>query len=82
MRALGRKEQIISSFVILFGNEGKLKLGKRAKAVKKDDSRFCIFCRNELAVQTEELALKLADLNLFQTMETYDWAVKGLAGAS
>ena len=36
----------------------------------------------ELAVQTKELALKLADLNLFQTMETYDWAVKGLAGAS
>ena len=36
----------------------------------------------ELAVQTKELALKLADLNLFQTMETYYWAVKGLAGAS
>ena len=33
-------------------------------------------------LQNKELAMKTADLNLFQTMETYDWAVKGLASAA
>ena len=33
-------------------------------------------------VETCQLALEIADLNLFQTMETYDWAVNGLASAS
>lgn len=33
-------------------------------------------------VETKEIALEIAKLNLFQTLETYDWAVKGLANAS
>lgn len=33
-------------------------------------------------LQNKELAMKTADLNLFQTMETYDWAVKGLASVA
>ena len=33
-------------------------------------------------LQNKELAMKTADLNLFQTMETYDWAVKCLASAA
>ncbi len=36
----------------------------------------------QYAVQTKELAVKIADLNLFQTMETYDWSVNGLASVS
>lgn len=38
--------------------------------------------KQQYAVQNKELALKIADLNLFQTMETYDWAVNGLASTS
>ena len=33
-------------------------------------------------VRMKELALQTADLNLFQTMETYDWSVNGLASVS
>ncbi len=33
-------------------------------------------------VRSKEIALKTADLNLFQAMETYDWAVNGLASVS
>ncbi len=33
-------------------------------------------------VRMKELALQAADLNLFQTMETYDWSVNGLASVS
>ncbi len=36
----------------------------------------------QLAVRNGELTVKIADLNLFQAMETYDWAVNGLATAS
>lgn len=36
----------------------------------------------QYAVQLKELAVQIADLNLFQTMETYDWSVNGLASAS
>jgi len=36
----------------------------------------------QLVVQMKQLAVQIADLNLFQTMETYDWAVNGLAGTS
>ncbi len=36
----------------------------------------------QLVVQMKQLAVQLADLNLFQTMETYDWAVNGLASTS
>ncbi|MDO4268017.1 MAG: TolC family protein [Eubacteriales bacterium] len=36
----------------------------------------------QYTVQAKELALKAADLSLFQTMETYDWAVNGLAAVS
>ena len=36
----------------------------------------------QYVVQDKELALQIADLNLFQSMETYDWAVNGLAGTS
>ena len=36
----------------------------------------------QIAVENAELALKTADLNLFQTMETYDWNVNGLASTS
>ena len=36
----------------------------------------------QYTVQLKELALQTADLNLFQTMETYDWAVNGLASVS
>ena len=43
--------------------------------------------RNQLESQQQtvcmkELALQTADLNLFQTMETYDWSVNGLASVS
>lgn len=43
--------------------------------------------RNQLesqqqTVRMKELALQTADLNLFQTMETYDWSVNGLASVS
>lgn len=34
------------------------------------------------AIENKELAVKIADMNLLQIMETYDWAVAGLAGAS
>lgn len=34
------------------------------------------------ALENKELAVNIADMNLFQTMETYDWAVAGLASAS
>ncbi len=33
-------------------------------------------------VQGKEIAIQIADLNLFQIMETYDWAVNGLASTS
>lgn len=36
----------------------------------------------QLVVQMKQLAVQIADLNLFQTMETYDWAVNGLASTS
>lgn len=36
----------------------------------------------QYTVQMKELAVQIADLNLFQTMETYDWSVNGLASAS
>ena len=36
----------------------------------------------QYVVQNKQLAVEIADLNLFQTMETYDWAVNGLAGTS
>lgn len=36
----------------------------------------------QYAVQNKQLAVKIADMNLFQAMETYDWAVNGLAGTS
>lgn len=36
----------------------------------------------KLLVENKQLAAKIADMNLFQTMETYDWAVAGLASAS
>ena len=36
----------------------------------------------QYAVQSKRLALKVADMNLFQAMETYDWAVNGLASTS
>lgn len=36
----------------------------------------------QYTVQLKELAVQIADLNLFQTMETYDWSVNGLASAS
>jgi len=36
----------------------------------------------QFTVQTKEIAVKIADLSLFQTMETYDWAVAGLASVS
>ena len=36
----------------------------------------------KLVVENGQLAVKIADMNLFQTMETYDWAVAGLASAS
>lgn len=36
----------------------------------------------QFAVRSKQLAVQIADLNLFQTMETYDWAVNGLASAS
>ncbi|MEW4411006.1 hypothetical protein [Clostridium sp. AN503] len=36
----------------------------------------------QYTVQNKQLAVKVADLNLFQTMETYDWAVNGLASTS
>lgn len=34
------------------------------------------------SLELKEIAVKLADMALFQTMETYDWAVAGLANAS
>ncbi len=40
------------------------------------------FAKQQYDVQTKELALQLADRNLFQAMEAYDWAVNGLASAS
>lgn len=36
----------------------------------------------QYAVQNKQLALEIADLNLFQAMETYDWCVKGLASTT
>lgn len=36
----------------------------------------------QYAVENKQLAVEIADMNLFQTMETYDWAVNGLAGTS
>lgn len=36
----------------------------------------------QYAVQNKQIALQIADMNLFQTMETYDWAVNGLAATS
>ena len=36
----------------------------------------------QFAVRSKQLAVQIADMNLFQTMETYDWAVNGLANAS
>ena len=33
-------------------------------------------------VKGKEIAIEIADLNLFQLMETYDWAVNGLASVS
>ena len=33
-------------------------------------------------VKGKEIAIEIADLNLFQIMETYDWAVNGLASVS
>ena len=36
----------------------------------------------QYAVQNKQLALQIADMNLFQAMETYDWAVNGLASVS
>lgn len=36
----------------------------------------------QYTVRTKELAVQIADLNLFQAMETYDWSVNGLASAS
>ena len=36
----------------------------------------------QYTVQNKQLAIKVADLNLLQTMETYDWAVNGLASTS
>ena len=36
----------------------------------------------QYAVQNKQIAVKIADMNLFQVMETYDWAVNGLAGTS
>lgn len=36
----------------------------------------------QYTVQSKQLAVKIADLNLLQTMETYDWAVNGLASTS
>ena len=36
----------------------------------------------QITVENAELSLKTADLTLFQTMETYDWAVNGLASTS
>lgn len=36
----------------------------------------------QYTVRTKELAVEIADLNLFQAMETYDWSVNGLASVS
>lgn len=36
----------------------------------------------QYAVQNKQLALQLADLSLFQAMETYDWSLNGLASTS
>lgn len=38
--------------------------------------------RQQYTVQNKQLAVEIADLNLLQTMETYDWAVNGLASTS
>lgn len=38
--------------------------------------------KQQYTVQNKQLALQVADLNLLQTMETYDWAVNGLASTS
>lgn len=38
--------------------------------------------KQQYTVQSKQLALQIADLNLLQTMETYDWAVNGLASTS
>lgn len=36
----------------------------------------------QITTQLKEIAVKSAELSLFQTMETYDWNVNGLASAS
>ncbi len=36
----------------------------------------------EISAEQAELSLKQAELTLFQAMETYDWAVRGMASAS
>lgn len=36
----------------------------------------------QYVVESKRLAVQIADMNLFQTMETYDWAVNGLASTS
>ncbi|MDD3251246.1 MAG: TolC family protein [Lachnospiraceae bacterium] len=36
----------------------------------------------QYTTQSAQLDVQIADLNLFQTMETYDWAVNGLASTS
>ena len=36
----------------------------------------------QYVVQNKQLALQIADLNLFQAMETYDWSLNGLASTS
>lgn len=36
----------------------------------------------QYAVENKHMALQIADMNLLQTMQTYDWAVNGLASTS
>lgn len=36
----------------------------------------------QYTLQSKQLDVQIADMNLFQTMESYDWAVKGLASTS
>ena len=35
------------------------------------------YLQQENAYKTKEIAVRTAELNLFQAMETYDWALKG-----
>lgn len=40
------------------------------------------YVQQQSAVASKEAAMKAADLTLFQTMEAYDWAIKGLASTN